>query len=1028
MTLQSPHSAAATAAAGEGEQGLDPAALVGKRVGNYVIERPLARGGMGSVFVAKHPHLGREVAVKFLDLEVSSRPDLAQRFLSEARITASLHHPNIVDIFDFGDLDGRLYYVMELLRGPSLRAHMRARAHFSPEELLPYMQQICSALDAAHGAGVVHRDLKPANVLLLDGEPPRLKLLDFGVAKMMSTGGTQTQSGQVLGTPSHMAPEQAMGDVHLITPKTDIYSLGVILYEMLTGSPPFRHESAMMLMIMHVRDAVTPVRELAPEVPERVARVIEACLAKAPEARPESARVLSELLSAAVRHGAPGPGVARAADGQGPFAPVAPPHRVDVGSVSLLGTQPTVMEPTAVSFDPVPKAQAQEPAGAPDREAATGVFAFEPVRAHPAARTAPRPEPDAPRPSLTAAVNAPAAVREPAAAVVQLVPVATRTRATASPATAPVDTPSPQPDPVLESTPPAPGERDGDDDAPLTATAQATLSKLLLRLQLKGDFPAFARSMGEVSQKADARSAYSAGQLGQSILKDYALTAKLLRVVNSTYANRFGGKIYSVQHAIVILGFDRIRSLALGISLFKSGGKSGQSQRISDSAIGSLVSGEIARALARKAELEDEEVMVCAMFRNLGHHLTVVYLPESYDEIQGLARAEKLSVPAAAERVLGTSFGRLGAAVAQNWHLPPRIRSAIAAVPSSGGPLVGLEARSNALSQFANELCEIVTNESPSTRSAAITRLLARYKNLLVIDEEAILKLLTSVQESFQQRYSAVFGPDIKASRFLSNVVSMAAGDSPPAANDGGATAAVPERKDEPARASKRSSSRLHAVAPAVGAPKDAVHAKEAKARHKVVVAPLVLGKKLEDPRRAGAAADPPGQSALEKQIEDIKGALAARSSADAILGRSLRLWAQHLGATRLLLLAAAPNKEELIVRAGIRDDLETLTKELRLSLKVGKAGGNVFQATYATGKDITVRDAFTEAATASVPARYYEALGSAAFVLYGCGGRGLQSVVLLVDVESEHDLPPPERVPALARLRPLIAQAISRL
>lgn len=998
MTLQSPHSAAATAAAGEGDEGPSAAALVGKRVGNYVIERPLARGGMGSVFVAKHPHLGREVAVKFLDLEVSSRPDLAQRFLSEARITASLHHPNIVDIFDFGDLDGRLYYVMELLRGPSLRAHMRARAHFSPEELLPYMQQICSALDAAHGAGVVHRDLKPANVLLLDGEPPRLKLLDFGVAKMMSTGDTQTKSGQVLGTPSHMAPEQAMGDVHLITPRTDIYSLGVIAYEMLTGSPPFRHESAMMLMIMHVRDAVTPVRELAPEVPERVARLVEACLAKTPEARPQSARAFSEELSAAVRHGAPRSAIAIVPpdDGQGKFAPAAVSlHRSDAGSVSLLGTQPTVMEPTAVSFDPVPKVPQQEALGAPEREAATSVFAFEPV-----------PAPIVP----VAASHAP--------------PVAHG--GSRAPFTPPPEAPL-----AFEIAPSEPSDH-GADDAPLTATAQATLSKLLLRLQLKGDFPAFARSMGEVSQKADARSAYSAGQLGQSILKDYALTAKLLRVVNSTYANRFGGKIYSVQHAIVILGFDRIRSLALGISLFKSGGKSGQSQRISDSAIGSLVSGEIARALARKAELEDEEVMVCAMFRNLGHHLTVVYLPESYDEIQGVADAEKVSIPTAAERVLGTSFGRLGAAVAQNWHLPPRIRSAIAAVPSSGGPLVGLEARSNALSQFANELCDIVTNEPASTRSMAIARLLARHKNLLVIDEKAILKLLTSVQESFQQRYSAVFGPDIKVSRFLSNVVSMAASDSPPAMNVSGETETRAEAKESPAQGAQRkapSHSRLHAVPSATAAtPKDGGPAKEAKARAKVVVAPLVLGKKLEEGRAAGAARDGPAQATLEKQIEDIKVAVAARSPADGVLGRALRIWAQHLGVSRLLLLVATPNREELMVRAGLRDDLETLTKELRLPLKIGKTGGNFFQATYATGKDVTIRDAFSETATASVPARYYEVVGSAAFALYGCGGRGLQSVVLLADVESESELPAAERVPALARLRPLIAQAASRL
>ncbi|HEX7672099.1 MAG TPA: hypothetical protein VF395_21035, partial [Polyangiaceae bacterium] len=387
--------------------------------------------------------------------------------------------------------------------------------------------------------------------------------------------------------------------------------------------------------------------------------------------------------------------------------------------------------------------------------------------------------------------------------------------------------------------------------------------------------------------------------------------------------------------------------------------------------------------------------------------------------------AERLSIPAAAERVLGTTFGRLGAAVAQNWHLPPRIRSAIAAVPSSGGPLVGLEARSNALSQFANELCEIVTNEPASSRSAAIGRLLGRHKNLLVIDEEAVLKLLKSVQESFQQRYSAVFGPDIKVSRFLSNVVSMAAGDPPPVIHDASETeleAEAPQGRS-PVPARKASSSRLHGVTPIEAGP-----SKEAKGRSKLVVAPLVLGRKIEQGRGAGPDGEGAGQSALEKQIEDIKLALAARSPAEGILGRALRIWASHVGVSRLLLLAATQNREELIVRAGIREDLATLMKELRIPLKVGKTGGNVFQATYATGKDVTIRDAFSDTATASVPARYYEAVGSASFVLYGCGGRGLQSVVLLADVESEHELPQAEGVPALARLRPLIAQAASRL
>ncbi|HSU39917.1 MAG TPA: serine/threonine-protein kinase, partial [Polyangiaceae bacterium] len=273
---------------------------IGRRIGNYVVDRPLARGGMGSVYVARHPHLGREVAVKFLAQEVSAEPELAARFLAEARVTASLNHPNIVEILDFGEVDGELYYAMELLRGKSLRAVMREKGRLSGAAMKPYVEQICWALDAAHRAGIVHRDLKPANVLVLEGEPLRLKLLDFGVAKTMSSGPAQTRAGQVLGTATHMAPEQALGDPGRVTPQSDLYSLGAIAYEMLTGLPVFHHESDMMLMVMHVRDAVRPIREHVPEVPSAVARLIEACLAKDPAARPAGARAVAEALARAL--------------------------------------------------------------------------------------------------------------------------------------------------------------------------------------------------------------------------------------------------------------------------------------------------------------------------------------------------------------------------------------------------------------------------------------------------------------------------------------------------------------------------------------------------------------------------------------------------------------------------------------------------------------------------------------------------------------------------------------------------------
>ncbi len=948
------------------------ARLVGRRVGNYVLDRPLARGGMGSVCVAKHPQLGREVAVKFLSQELSSYPDLTQRFLSEARIAARLKHPNIVDILDFGDLEGRFYYVMELLRGHDLGVRMKTQHRFSPREVLEYVRQICSALEAAHRAGVVHRDLKPANVFVLEGQPLRVKLVDFGVAKVLSTSGTKTRHGQVLGTPSHMAPEQALGDSPQVTAQSDIYSLGVIAYEMLSGTPVFHHESDVMLMVMHVRDPVRPLRELVPELPQQVASVIESCLAKDPKARPSSARALAEELAHAL-------GVKLDTRGSGAYA-AAPAElvrgRLDVQAAHGVADAGRAHAPAA-----------EAPVLGPPAAATAAHVAAAPVAAAPSAAA----------PSAVAPIAAPVAAAPAPLRPAQVAPIANKPNSAPPPALAPERAPRVEaeaaPAPVTEARPP---ERL---DAPLGATAESTLNKLMLRLKRQGDFPAFAQNVGEVSKKADADAAYSASQLGASILKDYALTAKLLRAVNSMYANRFGGKIYSIQHAIVILGFDRVRSLALSISLFKGTGKSGQSQRISDSAISSLVSGEIARNLAFDAKVSDEEAMVCAMFRDLGRHLVVVYLPELYDQVMALAHAEQLTVRAASERILGTSFARLGVAVAQTWRLPPRLLTAIASVPSAGGPLTRAEDRLSSLAEFANDLCEIVASASSEVREREIATLLSHHKHLLTLEQDQIPELLEAVQASFEERFATLLGLDIKASRFLNNVAEVvkahAAPDAPPEAVSSVQTPNTHDHAHE------------HA------------HAHAAAVPERVAIARLELGRRLVEPAPAPEAA-----GTMDSRVAEIRRKLAARVPADVVLVEALSACAEALGTKKLLLLVATPNRDALVIRHGLRDDIDSLAKELRFPLKLGRGLNDVFSSSYQNGRDARVEEALSPRMHATMPARYYEVIGSEAFALYACAEKGVPSALLFIDGDSPSSLPDPSRSARLDPLRALVAQA----
>jgi len=227
------------------------------------------------------------------------------RFLTEGRVLAKMQHRNIVEIFDFGrTAEGRLFYLMELLQGQDLQEVMNQRGAMSPGEVLPILEQICAGLQTAHDKGVVHRDLKPANILVLDEEPLAVKLLDFGLAKLLEDQDPEvkaTATGMVVGTPLFIAPEQAAGERNRISPSTDLYSLGVILYWMLSGKPPFYSDAPGSLMLMHITAPPPPLQQAAPSVPAALAQLVEECLEKEPLDRPGSAREVAARFAAICR-------------------------------------------------------------------------------------------------------------------------------------------------------------------------------------------------------------------------------------------------------------------------------------------------------------------------------------------------------------------------------------------------------------------------------------------------------------------------------------------------------------------------------------------------------------------------------------------------------------------------------------------------------------------------------------------------------------------------------------------------------
>ncbi len=260
--------------------------------GRYAVERPLGHGGMATVYLAQDHELGRSVAIKVLGAPLALDADFVGRFRREATIVARLSHPNIVQIFDLGEEENRLYIVMEYVEGVSLAGLLAREKRVAPEQAVELARQACLALDCAHTEGIVHRDVKPANLLLrADGT---LKVADFGIARSDQVT-SQTQAGTVLGTASYLAPEQAAGET--VTLRADLYSLGAVLYELLTGQPPRKIESLAELAALHSWP-IRPVRELAPEVPEDLEAAVMRCLARNPDYRPATAAALSASLRA----------------------------------------------------------------------------------------------------------------------------------------------------------------------------------------------------------------------------------------------------------------------------------------------------------------------------------------------------------------------------------------------------------------------------------------------------------------------------------------------------------------------------------------------------------------------------------------------------------------------------------------------------------------------------------------------------------------------------------------------------------
>ncbi len=285
---------------GQGEEPED--ALVGQVIdGRYRIESVLGEGGMGLVYRATHVALGKPLAIKVLRPDVSRDTRMIARFRQEAQSASNIGNEHIIDITDFGSLpDGSTYFAMEFLEGRDLTSLIESGGRLAPQRAVHIAKQICMALGAAHERGIVHRDLKPDNIFLVSRgrDPDFVKVLDFGIAKVGGQSSKLTQAGQVFGTPHYMSPEQCQGKG--VDHRTDIYALGVILYEMLTGVVPFDADNLMGILTQHLYEEPVPPSQMEPpvELDPALERIVLRCLAKDLDQRYASMEeVLTELES-----------------------------------------------------------------------------------------------------------------------------------------------------------------------------------------------------------------------------------------------------------------------------------------------------------------------------------------------------------------------------------------------------------------------------------------------------------------------------------------------------------------------------------------------------------------------------------------------------------------------------------------------------------------------------------------------------------------------------------------------------------
>ena len=554
------------------------------RFGRFSVVDCLGRGGEATVYLAHDPLLDRPVAVKVIRPDRLEHAGWRDRLLTEARNVGRLQHPGIVTLYDVGEHEGGPFLVFEYVEGTSLKGLIRGAGTLPVARAVHLMRQVLAGVAHAHARGIAHLDLKPGNILVTPQDVARVT--DFGTSRLVGHGRPE---GVVYGSPFYLSPEQITGG-ELGAP-ADVFALGIVLYELLTGQRPFRATTLEAQKSLVLSGQAAPPRTHRPELDPRLEAVVLRALERDPLRRYPDARALGLALDEAC----------------------APP-----------------------------------PSGAGEGAAQ------------------------------------------------------------------PADRPSP------------------------------ALEFLLLRMRLKGDFPALSRTLAEVNRLTayDARS--SASQLANVVLRDYALTERLLRLANSAFYGPRARPVRNVSEAIRVLGFRQVRSAATGIVYGSHFGMTA-SPEVREGTVAAFVGGLMARHLGQLHHGRlAEDAFIAGLFHHLGRSLAAFYFPEEFNEIRRRHQEQALDWDSAAASVLEVSLHELGAAVARGWRFPDELVEAMRPVPQGEAPGIPVSdgERMRYLACVANAACDLIEDLPPESVDEALEALRVRFRAALPAGAPGLAVLL----------------------------------------------------------------------------------------------------------------------------------------------------------------------------------------------------------------------------------------------------------------------------------------------